>query len=187
MDKDCLMLQLKEAIKSNKEEIKGFFKSSSFGKLDNAMAIVKSQLAEKSRTAKLWILYLQYVANLKQFIFAERTSDWFLHIEATKNMLNLFASSGHINYAKSARFYVQKMQRISKNCKEFPWLYQEFQDGFYAVRRSNRHCSGLWSDLTIEQMLMRSIKTCGGLTRGRGMTECSAYVDTNFAHLCVST
>ena len=75
LDKDCLMLQLKEAIKSNKEEIKGFFKSSSFGKLDNAMAIVKSQLAEKSRTAKLWILYLQYVAILKQLVFAERTSD----------------------------------------------------------------------------------------------------------------
>ena len=80
------------------------------------------------------ILYLQYVAVLKQFIFAERTSDWFLHIEATKNMLNLFASSGHINYAKSARFYVQKMQKL---CEEFPWLYQEFQDGFHAVRRSN--------------------------------------------------
>ena len=54
LDKDCLMLQLKEAIKSNKkEDIEGFFESISFHKLDNAMAIVKSQLAEKSRTAKL--------------------------------------------------------------------------------------------------------------------------------------
>ena len=110
------MLQLKEAIKSNKkEEIEGFFESSSFRKLDNAMAVFKSQLAEKSRTDKLWILYLQYVAVLKQFIFAERTSDWFLHIEATKNMLNLFASSSHISCAKSATFYVQKMQSFAKN------------------------------------------------------------------------
>ena len=61
LDKDCLMLQLKETIKSNKkEEIEGFFESSSFRKLDNTMAIVKSQLAEKSSTPKLWILYCTY-------------------------------------------------------------------------------------------------------------------------------
>ena len=42
---------------------------------------------------------------------------------------------------------------------------------FHAVRRTNRHWSGLWSDLVIEQTLMRSIKTRGGLTRGRGMTN----------------
>ncbi|KAG1679919.1 Multidrug resistance-associated protein 1 [Nymphon striatum] len=40
LDKDSLMLQLKEAINSNnKEEIEGFFESNSFRKLDNAMAI----------------------------------------------------------------------------------------------------------------------------------------------------
>ena len=52
-----------------------------------------------------------------------------------------------------------------------PWLHQQFIDGFHAVRRSDRHWSGLWSDLVIEQTLMRSIKTRGGLTRGRGMSD----------------
>ena len=39
------------------------------------------------------------------------------------------------------------------------------------MRRSDYHWAGLSSDLVIEQVLMRSMKTSGGLTRGRGMTE----------------
>ena len=75
---------------------------------------------------------------------------------------------------------------MQKLCEEFPWLYQEFQDGFHAVRRSNRHWSGLWSDLTIEQTLMRSIKTRGGLTRGRGMSESVRHMWTLTLHTCAS-
>ncbi len=39
------------------------------------------------------------------------------------------------------------------------------------VRRSDRFWAGLSADLIIELVLMRSMKTSGGLTRGRGMTE----------------
>ncbi len=39
------------------------------------------------------------------------------------------------------------------------------------VRRTDRYWAGLSSDLVIEQVLMRSMKTSGGLTRGREMTE----------------
>ena len=44
-------------------------------------------------------------------------------------------------------------------------------NGFHVVRRSDRYWAGLSTDLVIEQVLMRSVKTSGGLTRGRGMTE----------------
>ncbi len=39
------------------------------------------------------------------------------------------------------------------------------------MRRSNRIWASLSTDLMIEQVLMRSMKTSGELTRGRGMTE----------------
>ena len=39
------------------------------------------------------------------------------------------------------------------------------------MRRSDRLWAGLSPDLVIEQVLMRSIKTVGGLTRGRGMND----------------
>ena len=45
------------------------------------------------------------------------------------------------------------------------------EQGFFTVRRSNKLWAGIWTDMTIEQVLMRAMKTNGGLTRGRGLTE----------------
>lgn len=46
-----------------------------------------------------------------------------------------------------------------------------FEKGFHVIRRSERYWAGLGSDLVIEQCLMRSLKTTGGLTRGSGLTD----------------
>ena len=54
--------------------------------------------------------------------------------------------------------------------EQHPDIYQQFQEGLHVVRRSDRLWAGLSTDLVIEQVLMRSMKTSGGLTRGRGMT-----------------
>ena len=43
--------------------------------------------------------------------------------------------------------------------------------GNHVVRRSDRFWAGLSTDLVIEQVLMRSVKSTGGMTRGRGMSE----------------
>ena len=52
-----------------------------------------------------------------------------------------------------------------------PYVYAKFQEGYHVLRRSDRFWAGLSTVLAIEQVLMRSLKTTGGLTRGRGMTE----------------
>ena len=83
-------------------------------------------------------------------------------------MLNFVAASGHINYAKCTRLYLQQMWELEDT---HPWLYHKFIDRFHAVRRSDRNWAGLWPDLVIVQTLMRSIKSRGGLTRGREMNE----------------
>lgn len=44
--------------------------------------------------------------------------------------------------------------------------------GYFTIRRSDKFWSGMWSDMIIEQFLMRSMKTQGGLTHGRGMGDC---------------
>ena len=55
---------------------------------------------------------------------------------------------------------------------EYPWVYSNFSNhGHHTVRRSDRYWAGLWTDLIIEQVLMRSLKSRGGLTRGCGVTE----------------
>ena len=45
--------------------------------------------------------------------------------------------------------------------------YKFVSEGYFTIRRSESLWSGLWSDMTIEQWLMRAL-TCDGLTRGRG-------------------
>ena len=97
-------------------------------------------------------------------------------------MLNLFAATGHSKYTKSARLYLQMMKELPTT---FPDLYQQFtHNGYHTVRRSNRFWSGIWTDLAIEQALMRSLKTRGGLTRGRGMTENVILIWDHTMHAC---
>ena len=121
-----------------------------------------------SRTARLWFQYIEMVEILCKFIRAECTGNFHLHLQAVKNMLPFFASSGHSLYAKSAYIYLQTMSNLQET---HPQVYAKFQEGYHVVRRSDRLWAGLSTDLVIEQVLMRSLKTTGGLTRGRGMTE----------------
>ena len=51
-----------------------------------------------------------------------------------------------------------------------------FLRGYHVIRRTDRYWDGLSSDLVIEQVLMRSLKTSGGLTRGRGLSETQRLV-----------
>ena len=55
--------------------------------------------------------------------------------------------------------------------KQNPKVFHKFMNGFHVIRRTNQYWAGLGSDLVIEQTLMRSLKSTGGLTRGSGMTE----------------
>lgn len=83
-------------------------------------------------------------------------------------MLNLFAATGHTHYAKSARYYLQTMDQLPQTN---PWLYEQFMKGNHTVKRTDNVFNTIWTDLAIEQTLMCSIKSRGGLTRGRGMGE----------------
>ena len=48
--------------------------------------------------------------------------------------------------------------------EQHPDIYQQFQECLHVVRRSDLLWAGLSTDLVIEQVLMRSMKTSGGLT-----------------------
>ena len=126
------------------------------------------QELSKGRTAKLWIQYMDMVELLRQFIRAERTGNWQLHLSTLQKMLPFFAASGHNLYAKSAHIYLTNMYDLPTTNNQ---LYQHFMKGLHVIRRSDRFWAGLSTDLVIEQSFMRSLKSVGGLTRGRGLTE----------------
>ena len=51
--------------------------------------------------------YINYINIVKTFICAERRGNWDLHLIVVANMIDPFAATGLIHYAKSARLYLQ--------------------------------------------------------------------------------
>ena len=144
----------------------------------------KQTLTETSRTAQLSVHYMEYAKVIKMFIFAERIGDSESHLDATRRMLNLFAAADHYNNAKCGRMYLQQMLELPSN---YPRLYKSFKEnGYHIIRRSNRYWTGLWSDLVIEPVMMMLIKSRGGLTRGRGMTESVRHQWVYTNHACAA-
>jgi hypothetical protein len=112
----------------------------------------------ESRTGKLWLSFMDFVSTCRLFITAERTGNWALHLKATQDMLPLFAATGHNNYAKCCRLYLQDAQNLC-SCMD-----EKMKDGLFTVHRNKAlFWSGTWTDMVIEQCLMRSGKTTGGL------------------------
>ena len=108
---------------------------------------------EKSRTGKMWVMFIDFVSIVRLFIRAERTGNWRLHLKATQEMLPFFAAAGHNNYTKCCRLYLQDCQELC-HCLETP-----MEEGLFAVRRNDKlFWSGSWFDMTIEQCLMRAGK-----------------------------
>ena len=127
-------------------------------------------LKENGPTAQLWVQYFHCVVITLNFYHAERSGNFELHLQSIKEMLPYFHASGHHSYAKSAHLYLQDMMELRSILD--PNEYDQFiYQGFFTIRRSEKFWCGVWSDMTIEQVLMRSIKCVGGLTHGRGMNE----------------
>ena len=112
--------------------------------------------AVEHRTGKLWFMYMKLIDIVRNFLRSERTGDWKLHLATLQNMLPYFAASGHNLCTKSVYPYLQKMWswRIPIQISTpSSWTV------LHVVRRSDRYWAGLSTDLVIEQVLMRSLKT----------------------------
>lgn len=178
------MQQLYSDVLEGKCSDEGVGASACFQKVQDKLECLKKELSGMSRTAKLWIQYMQYVEHLKAFVRAERTGNWNLHLFAVSKMLNLFAATGHNNYVKSTRLYLQLMLELPDS---YPWLHGKFiESGLHTVRRSNRFWAAISTDLAIEQVMMKSVKSRGGLTHGRGVTESVRLLWINSMHKCAS-
>ena len=91
-------------------------------------------------------------------------------MEPFQQVLSILPAAGQFNYTKSAYLCLQSvMIPESTSNKNF---HDSFKTRKFVVRRTSDYWVGLPSDLVIEQVLMRSLKsTGGGLTRGAGMSN----------------
>lgn len=147
--------------------------------------ILENQLRrsnESGRTQKLWIQFIEMVEIVRMFIRAERSGDFLLHLHCVHQMLPIFHASGHFNYAKSAHVYLQDSLELLNTLHQENDLFVNC--GYFTIRRTEKFWSGVWSDMTIEQVLMRSLKSIGGLTGGRGITATTIATWINSMPTC---
>lgn len=138
--------------------------------LTEILAGLQADLAAESRTAKLWMEYLQMVRLMLLFLRAERTGNWELHMYCVAAMIPVFHAGGHLAYAKCSRLYHSQMKQLSTVMDEEQYANYT-TSGYWTIRRSDRFWAGNFTDQTIEQVLMRMLKTRGGLKHGRGITS----------------
>lgn len=96
-------------------------------------------------------------------------------------MVPYYAATGHNLYLKTGWLYLQSMQKLKQ---EDPTLYKDFEDGKYTARRSDRFWGGIPTDQIIEQVLMRALKTRGGLTEKGDFTEAQRNVWLHSRNAC---
>ena len=125
--------------------------------LSNTIEEAKTEIASRSGTSKLWFAYQRMVATARRLVNADRAGCWEMHLRAIYDILPIFAAAGQYNYLKSTYLYLQKMLSLPASNPE---VHRKFEQGFHVVRRTNKFWCGIGSDLTIEQTLMRSLKTC---------------------------
>lgn len=95
--------------------------------IDKFQSVV-SELKDKhsvSRTARYCFQYMNYIKVVKMLIYAERTDDQNLHLHAIYKMPNLFAATGHLQFAESARMYLQQMLDLPI---KYPKLHSQFAE-----------------------------------------------------------
>ncbi|CAC5406041.1 unnamed protein product [Mytilus coruscus] len=164
VEKAC---ELYDRFVAGEETTESVEQSSILSEINTKPVATKEKLC-KSRTSSLWLNFCRMTYILSKFLIAERTGIWDLHLRSIQERLPFFVAAGHNLYAKSAYVYLSMMQRLEI---DYPEVYRYFKAGHHVLRRTDRFWSGLSTDQTIEQILMRSVKSSGGLTRGRGMGE----------------
>lgn len=70
------------------------------------------KLEQRGPTAKLWVKYFRMTAIVRQFIAAERTGNWELHLDTIQRILPYFYASGHFLYTKSCQLYLQQIRGL---------------------------------------------------------------------------
>jgi hypothetical protein len=65
-----------------------------------------------SKTSNLWLNLIQQIDLMLNFILAERTGNWKLHLDSATDMLPYFHAAGHMPYAECAHLYAQEINKL---------------------------------------------------------------------------
>ena len=134
----------------------------------------KQDSRSKSKMFAFWEEFCTMVTILLQFIKAERTGNWKLHLSATAAMLPYFFAMDRPNYARWLPVYLCDMNQLET---DHPQTYQEFVNGNHAVSRSKQPFAQVWTDMALEQSINADSKAQGGII---GITKSPAALERWF-------
>lgn len=136
-------------------------------KMCDALATLQAELTRfqndakcKSQLFTYWNDYEVMVQLLLEFIKAERTGDWFLHLSTTAAMTPHFFSMDRPNYSRWLPVYLADMNQLAKT---HPDVHHEFMSGNHAISRSTKPFAQVWTDMALEQSINLDSKTSGGI------------------------
>ena len=154
---DCV-----RAVKSDKESAQeGVRKiTTDLTEITDLFAIFKSENQERSKLFAFWDEYCSMVTTLLQFLKAERTGNWKLHLSSTAAMLPQFFAMDRQNYARYLPVYLADMQKLELT---HPDVYKEFAEGNHSISRSWQPFSQVSTDMALEQSINADSKSSGGV------------------------
>jgi hypothetical protein len=136
-------------------------------KMCDALATPQSDLSRfqhdarcKSQLFAYWSDYVAMVQLLLEFIKAERTGGWLIHLSATAAMTPHYFSMDHPNYSRWLPVYLADMNQLVKTHRD---VHHEFMSGNHAISRSTQPFAQVWTDMALEQSNNLDSKISGGI------------------------
>jgi len=139
--------------------------SAAMGKLERTLEQFTEYGISKSATFAFWREYIVMIEILLQFIRAERSGNWTMHLAAVTEMLPYFFAYDHVNYSRWAMVYLADMKLLPTTA---PLVHRQFLEGNFSIKRSSSPFNKVWSDMAFEQSVNRDSKTKGGVV---GLTQ----------------
>ena len=102
---------------------------------------------------------MDMVSLLLQFLRAERTANWKLHLSAFADMLPWFAVYDHTNYTRWGAVYLADMKQLQQTHAD---VFKEFMDGNFVVKRTDHNFNQISTNQALEH-INRVCKVAGGL------------------------
>ena len=128
--------------------------------LTSLLEAFRSEGREKSKAFCFWEDYINMVLVLLQFIKAERTGNWKLHLTAMAAMVPHFFAMDRINYARWLPVYLSDMNMLETRHTE---VYKEFINRNHSVSHSKQPFAQVWTDMALEQSINLDSKSKGGI------------------------
>ena len=112
-----------------------------------------------SLTFHLWLQYIEDIELAIDYIAAERVPSWSQHLRCFVEILcYAFAYDCH-NYARWGPMYIAEMLLLPQTA---PDVHEAFEEGKHVVTRSSGSFNSVWSDLGLEQTIIRDTKSRQG-------------------------